>query len=111
MEATIRPSDVGKLGAAIRAVRTEAGLSQAALGDRLGTTQSVVSRWERGADEPRVGTLARILAACGRTLVLRIEPDGVDRAQIRQQLAQSPAERLASVANLSRILAAARRRG
>jgi transcriptional regulator with XRE-family HTH domain len=110
MDVVIRPGDAGQLAGAIRWARLDAGLSQAELAVRLGTAQSVVSRWERGADEPRVSTLARIFAACGRTLVLHAEPDDVDRAQIRQQLAMSPAERLASVTNLSRTLASTRRR-
>jgi transcriptional regulator with XRE-family HTH domain len=93
----------------IRAARAQAGLTQAALAERLGTTQSVVSRWERGGDEPRLSTLARVLRACGLRLVLSTEADDVDRAQIRQQLAMSPAERLASVTNVSRMRASARR--
>jgi transcriptional regulator with XRE-family HTH domain len=77
----------------------------------MGTTQSAVSRWERGHDEPRIGTLAEIMTACGLQLDLVVEPDDVDRAQIRQQLAMTPAQRLESVTNLSRIVAAARRVG
>lgn len=95
--------------ALVRTARTEAGLTQAALAARLGTTQSVVSRWERGDDEPRLSTLQRIARACGQRLVLSLEPDDVDRAQIRQQLALSPSDRLASVANVSRLIATARR--
>lgn len=103
--------EIGSAPAAglIRAARAQAGLTQAALAERLGTTQSVVSRWERGGDEPRLSTLARVLRACGLRLVLSTEADDVDRAQIRQQLAMSPAERLASVANVSRMRASARR--
>ena len=93
----------------VRTARTEAGLTQAALAARLGTTQSVVSRWERGDDEPRLSTLQRIARACAQRLVLSLEPDDVDRAQIRQQLALSPSDRLASVANVSRFVATARR--
>ena len=48
-------------------------------------------------------------AACGRRLAITVEDDDVDRSQIRQQLAMTPAERLASVTNLSRTLATARR--
>ena len=102
-----------EIGPLIRSVREEVGLTQAALAHRLGTTQSVVSRWERGGDEPRLSTLVRVLRACGRSITLSVRPedDGIDRAQIRQQLAMSPSERLASVINLSRTLANARRVG
>jgi transcriptional regulator with XRE-family HTH domain len=93
----------------IQDARRAAGLTQAELADRLRTTQSVVSRWERGRDEPRLSTLDRIMRACGRRLSLQVEDDTVDRSQIRQQLALTPADRLASVANVSRTLAHARR--
>jgi len=96
-------------GDLIRQARLAAGLTQAELARRIRTTQSVVSRWERGGDEPRLSTLDRILRACGRRLSLTVEDDDVDRSQIRQQLAMTPAERLASVTNLSRTLATARR--
>ena len=98
-----RPADL------IRQARLAAGLTQADLAGRIRTTQSVVSRWERGGDEPRLSTLDRILRACGRRLAITVEDDDVDRSQIRQQLAMTPAERLASVTNLSRTLATARR--
>ena len=101
----VTPSGDGAPGA-IRRARTAAGLTQAGLAAELGTTQSAVSRWENGHDEPRISTLADIVRACGMRLVLRVEED-VDRAQIRQQLAMTPEERLASVVNLSRTLAAA----
>jgi transcriptional regulator with XRE-family HTH domain len=93
----------------IRDARLAAGLTQVELARRLRTTQSVVSRWERGGDEPRLSTLDRILRACGRRLTVSVEGDDVDRAQIRQHLAMTPAQRLAAVANVSRTLATARR--
>ena len=92
----------------IQSARVHAGLTQGQLAQRIGTTQSAVSRWERGHDEPRLSSLSAILRACGLRLVLRAEVDDVDRAQVRQQLAMSPDERLASVVNLSRMLASAR---
>ena len=98
-------------GGLIRRSRLAVGLTQAQLARRLGTTQSAVSRWERGHEEPRLSRLATILAACELRAVLTLtHDDGVDRAQIRQQLAMSPAERLASVTNVSRFVADARRR-
>lgn len=94
------------LGPTIARARAAAGLSQGQLADRIGTTQSAVSRWERGHDEPRLRTLFAIFAACGKRLTLEVDDD-VDRAQIRQQLAMTPLERLASVVNVSRIRATA----
>lgn len=92
----------------IRQWRLAAGLTQTGLAARLGTTQSAVSRWERGHDEPRLATLAEILRACGLRGELVVDVD-VDRAQIRQQLAMSPGERLASSVNVSRMVALSRR--
>ncbi len=97
--------------ALIRRARAHAALTQLELAELVGTTQSAISRWERGHDEPRLSTLAAILRACGLRLVLDAEVDDVDRAQLRQQLAMSPDERLASVVNLSRALASARPAG
>lgn len=95
--------------ALIRSARRLAGLSQEELAKRVGTRQPVVSRWERGIDEPRLSTLERVADACGFRLALTLEAIDVDRSQIRQQLAMSPGQRLESVANLSRLLASARR--
>jgi transcriptional regulator with XRE-family HTH domain len=94
----------------VRDARRRAGLTQAVLAKRVGTTQSAVSRWERGHEEPRLARLAAILRACDlrATISLRSD-DGVDRAQIRQQLAMTPEQRLASVVNVSRFLSEARR--
>jgi len=102
--------DIGRVIAEARIAR---GLSQAGLAERIGTTQSAVSRWERGHDEPRLRTLDAILRACGRRLVVSsVDPsdNGVDRAQIRQQLAMSPEQRLASVVNVNAFVTAAQRR-
>jgi UDP-N-acetylglucosamine 1-carboxyvinyltransferase len=99
------------LGEVIRDARRWAGLSQTELASALGTTQSVVSRWERGHDTPRADTLVAILRACGyeADLVMRPSDTGVDRAQIREMLRMSPEARVASSANVSRMLAGARR--
>jgi transcriptional regulator with XRE-family HTH domain len=109
MRRSLAVDDLAAVADLIRSAREEAQLTQAALADRIGTKQSVVSRWERGRDEPRLSTLVRIMHACGLSVVVGVEPDDVDRAQIRQQLAMTPSERLASVANVSRTLATARR--
>jgi transcriptional regulator with XRE-family HTH domain len=81
--------------ALIRDARRIAGITQAALAERVGTKQSVVSRWERGLEVPRVDTLARILQACGLEADLRFRRhDDVDRSQIRAQLAMTPEDRV-----------------
>jgi transcriptional regulator with XRE-family HTH domain len=97
-------------GRLIREARRLGGLTQADLARRLGTTQSAVSNWERGRDTPRVDTLARILEACGFEADMTFRRlDDVDRIQIRENLAMTPAERLQSVRNVSKLRAKARR--
>jgi transcriptional regulator with XRE-family HTH domain len=96
-------------GRLIREARQVAGLTQAELAHRLGTAQSAVSNWERGRDTPRIDTLARILEACGFEADMTFRRhDDVDRAQLRQNLAMTPTERLESVRNVSKLRAAAR---
>ena len=96
-------------GRLIREARRLGGLTQAELARRLGTTQSAVSNWERGRDTPRVDTLARVLEACGFEADMTFRRlDDVDRAQIRENLEMTPAERLESVRNVSKLRAEAR---
>jgi transcriptional regulator with XRE-family HTH domain len=81
---------------ALRYARRRAGLSQRELAERSGLPQSTVGRIETGAIDPRVSTLDRLLRAC--EFDLEVEPllgIGVDRSQIREMLALTPAERLA----------------
>jgi len=103
--------DPGSVMTLLQSLRAGAGLTQAELAERIGTTQSAVSRWERGHDEPRLSSIRVIAAACGHQITMHVEPDGVDRAQIQQQLAMTPEQRLASVVNVSQALASARRVG
>lgn len=99
--------DPTALASSMTSWRLEAGLSQAELARRMGTTQSAVSRWERGHDQPRLDTLSSVLRACGLTGGLVVEPD-VDRAQIRERLAMTPRQRLEELAGLARLRAVAR---
>lgn len=79
----------------LRAARREAGLTQRELGERVGTTQSAIARWESGAETPRLDTLASLMRACGIEVDVAFRRrDDVDRAQIREHLALTPAERL-----------------
>ena len=80
----------------IRDARRSAGLTQAALAARLGTTQSAVARLETEGANPRVETLARALSACDRELDLRARPvrSSIDETLVARQLRMSPADRL-----------------
>ena len=92
----------------VRGMRERAGLTQRELAERLGTTQPAVSRWERGREEPRWSSLTAIARACGLTGSVVVDDD-VDRAQIREHLAMTPADRLRSVANVDRLRTVAHR--
>lgn len=59
------------LGQLIYDLRTTAGLSQRELAERMGTTQSVISRLEEGGGtRNRIDTLARVATALDRHLVV-----------------------------------------
>jgi ribosome-binding protein aMBF1 (putative translation factor) len=59
------------LGQLIYDLRTAAGLSQRELAERMGTTQSVISRLEEGGGaRNRIDTLARVATALDRHLVV-----------------------------------------
>ncbi|MGH8997744.1 MAG: helix-turn-helix domain-containing protein [Acidimicrobiales bacterium] len=56
----------------VRKARRRAGVSQVELGRRAGVTQSVVSAYESGARQPSVPMLARLVAATGLKLQMRL---------------------------------------
>ncbi|ADB51070.1 helix-turn-helix transcriptional regulator [Conexibacter woesei] len=81
----------------VRDARRSAGLTQAQLAERLGTTQPVIARLERAGSNPTFETVAGALAAAGYQFELRATHVGlstVDEDLIRRQLALSPADRL-----------------
>jgi DNA-binding transcriptional regulator YiaG len=54
--------------------RTRAHLSQAEVANRMGTTESAVSRLESGRVKPSTRTLERYAAATGHQLKISLEP-------------------------------------
>jgi len=54
------------------AARVRAGLTQAELAHRMGTTQSAIARLESGAQLPSVKTLLRFAKATGSRPVLKL---------------------------------------
>jgi transcriptional regulator with XRE-family HTH domain len=98
-----------KAARALRYARGRAGWSQRELAEKSGVPQSTIGRIEAGTVDPRVGTLNRLLRACG--FDLEVEPllgQGVDRSQIRQLLRLAPAERIARTVAGARFLHAMR---
>src|ERR1039458_4917098 len=58
------------VGSAVRAARRRAGVSQAELAERAGTSQPSIARLEKGQVSPTVITLDRIARALGSDLVI-----------------------------------------
>lgn len=65
-------SQPGSAGAVLRAARTCAGLSQAALAARSGVSQSVISVYEAGRRQPSLPMLTSLVEAAGCDLDLRV---------------------------------------
>jgi transcriptional regulator with XRE-family HTH domain len=73
------------IGATLHEARTRAGLTQAALARRAGTSQATISAYEHGRKEPSVETLARLLAATGSRLTVRSGSNAVVRPTAAQR--------------------------
>ena len=56
------------------AARTRAGMTQAEVAKRMGTTQAVIARLESGRVKPSARTLERFAAATGHRLKIEFEP-------------------------------------
>ena len=82
-------------GRMVRYARRRAGMTQRQLAAKAGIPQESIARIEKGRVDPRVGTLDRLLEACdfGLEAMPRLGI-GIDRPQIRERLALSPALRL-----------------
>jgi transcriptional regulator with XRE-family HTH domain len=81
--------------ALIREARRRAGLTQAELATRVGTSQPAIARYERARAMPDLDTLHRIVEACGFELRLELaQPDPQRAAAERIALERTPEERL-----------------
>jgi ribosome-binding protein aMBF1 (putative translation factor) len=67
------------LASAVMDVRTRAGLTQAQLARKMGTTQPVVARLESGRTRPSMRTLGRLAEATGSRLRISFEPRDAKR--------------------------------
>jgi transcriptional regulator with XRE-family HTH domain len=99
----------------LRDARRSAGLTQREVARRAGVPQPTVARIESRAVAPRVDTLDRLLAICGRGLDDVERPGrGVDRTGIRELLRLTPAARVRlavkEAQGVERLVARARRR-
>jgi transcriptional regulator with XRE-family HTH domain len=71
-------------GAFIRAARCSAGITQAQLAIRAGTSQAAISRLERGGSSPSFAMLDRLLRMMGRRLELGTSPSSCDDIDIEE---------------------------
>ena len=119
------------IAAIVRQARVEAGLSQAQLAERAGTSQPAVARLEAGEGSPSLSTVQRLVGAAGYELGLSLVPKrvvrdavveaykvDVDRTLLRDNLRKTVDERLKSIeafnrdaAELRRAVAESKRRG
>ncbi len=72
-----------ELSRALIEARAGAGLTQAELALRMGTTQSVIARLESGRVQPTTATLQRIARATGTRLKIAFEPAGAESCSWR----------------------------
>jgi transcriptional regulator with XRE-family HTH domain len=72
----------------LRAARQRAGLTQAALARRSGTSQATISAYESGRKQPSVDTLNRLLRVAGWRLAV-IPSSPVPRRPSRAQLVRA----------------------
>jgi len=90
----------------LRHARARSGLSQRALADRSGVPQPMVSTIERGLQDPRLGTLDKLLRACGHEVDLVVRGgEGVDRTQFIPMLRLTVAQRLRAASRDAQVLA------
>lgn len=94
----------------MRAVRRRHGITQAQLALRAGTTQTAISRLERGARSPTADTLRRLLLVMGEDLDLRSRRlQGThDPDHLRAERALTPSQRLERAFAWMRLNAAVR---
>lgn len=85
-------------GSLIREARLRAGLSQAVLAERLGTSHAAISRWEKGVVKPRWATVVEATRACGLELqVSLVERDDDELPRLRERLLRTPEQRVADL--------------
>ncbi|HLW95810.1 MAG TPA: helix-turn-helix transcriptional regulator [Solirubrobacteraceae bacterium] len=97
--------DTGEL---LRVTRRSRGLDQAGLARRAGTTQTYVSRVERGDVSPSIRTLERLFHAMGCKLTASVERLPTGNAEVadlrRDWQALTAAERVDQAITLSEFL-------
>jgi transcriptional regulator with XRE-family HTH domain len=95
----------------VREARRRAGLTQAELAARAGTTQSAIARLERGATTPTLETISKLVRAAGFDLDFRIvgADDEQDWSIVQQAHRLSPTQRVRQNTRSVRFIEKARR--
>jgi len=97
-----------KGGGLVTEARRRAGISQAELARRSGTTQSAIARIETGRAAPSLERLSELVRACGFDLQVRIVPyDTHEWTLAQRNLTLTPAERLEKILATARVVGAA----
>jgi transcriptional regulator with XRE-family HTH domain len=80
--------DPMSIGAVLERIRREAGLTQAVLAERIGTTQAAISKIETGRTLPGLRLLDRIARAVGGTITIRfgVDPPRLSREERRRRV-------------------------
>lgn len=93
----------------VREARRRAGLSQADLAGRAGTTQSAIARVESGRTSPSLDYLTRLVRACGFDIQARLVPyDDGEWTLARKNLRLTPEERLQKMLTTAELVRTAR---
>ncbi len=101
--------DAGQL---LREARRRAGLTQAELASRAGTTQSAIARIERGASSPSFERLTSLIRLCGLDLEVRLVPfDDHQATMAEENLRREPTERLRNMLAVAALRGAGREKG
>lgn len=99
-------------GARLRALRHRAGLSQRALGARIGADETIIANYENGRAAPRVDRLGQLALALGASpadlLPADLEIESLERLRVRAGKLQSE---VAERAGMTRTKYAAIERG
>jgi transcriptional regulator with XRE-family HTH domain len=75
----------------VHRLRSDAGLTQAELATRMGTTQSAIARMEGGGTRPTLETLEKLAAAVGSELVVGVAPGLSDNRSIAKLIREGHA--------------------
>lgn len=72
-------------------LRTKAGLTQAELAERMGTTQSAIARMEGGGSRPTLETLEKLAGAVGAELIVGVGQNLSDNRSIAKLVREGSA--------------------